>query len=438
MIRSLFVPIARSAHPPGRREVPRAGHPVHGARGRDPPRPSAARPSHSLGLDRIDRPLYASGRIDCNVSDPAEVQPHLDRIPRGAGHVRHDGRLSPGQGVDEARLSRIRCARDDDPRTFPHPLPPPSSRCRSRSSRNPQPTASSSQRGKTGSRGSSSSSAKSSSASISAPPRPDQALPPSLIEITQSRRRSAAKSLTPLRLRFRGNEIGKALDLRQVKTRRLRKARRVNSPGSAGRKPPISPSVSKQGRDDGASTMNLQFGNIFPGETSVWPRKKKDEAWSRAPLLCLPLINLKEALRGSGAEFEQRFESPNLGMWGPLRRTTATPAGRRPRWTTQRSYRRFSILHSFSSTHRKGGNSACLHIGTKGSPMPWATGTTRQMTENLLRHEASPYLLLASGQSCALASMGTLGALEEAQRLNKPHPSVGRLCSLSLVSRHGT
>lgn len=80
-------------------------------------------PAYALGFHRF-LGLPQAGRIDENNGQAIEVEADLDGVAGRAGDVGHDGRLPPGQGIEEGRLAGIGLARQHDPEPFPQALPP--------------------------------------------------------------------------------------------------------------------------------------------------------------------------------------------------------------------------------------------------------------------------------------------------------------------------
>src|SRR5437764_10872165 len=67
--------------------------------------------------------LPQSGRVDEPERKPFEHRVRLDRIPRGARDLRHDGAFAAEQRVEQRRLTGVGTAGDDEQRPLAQPLP---------------------------------------------------------------------------------------------------------------------------------------------------------------------------------------------------------------------------------------------------------------------------------------------------------------------------
>src|SRR5262245_22999416 len=86
-----------------------------------------ARAPYALALDRIVRLPDARG-VEHLDGIAAEIEMHLEHIPRGSGKRRDDRRLAPRQTIEQCRFARVRRPRDGNAQALAQPLALPCAR----------------------------------------------------------------------------------------------------------------------------------------------------------------------------------------------------------------------------------------------------------------------------------------------------------------------
>ena len=229
-----------------------------------------ARARNAFNLNRIAC-VAQTRRVDESHRQSTEVAAHLDGVAGGAGDRRHDGDVAARDGVEKGRLSGVRRAGEDDREAlaqtlaatalgevarqfFRHVFPNPAA-CSS----TPAATSGSSEK----------SSAASSSArhSISRSRQLSTRLPSRPSSWRRAWRRCASVSASMRSARPSTAE-------RSI--RPLRKARRVNSPGSAARQPGRPASVRSTAARDRKTAVEVKLGLVLAGE-ALRPRHPDDE-----------------------------------------------------------------------------------------------------------------------------------------------------------------
>ena len=237
---------------------------------RDPRRPPARRTAHPLALDRVVGVANARG-VEHRHGIAAQIEMDLQHVAGGSGKRRYDCRLPSRQPIEQRRLARIWRTRDGDAQPLAQPLPLPCQALlissangriapahapsdppehhphrKNRSRLRPKPTLRST-----------------AAASVSArsPSRP--------LSCRKACRRCASVSAA----------TRSASPSTAVKSMRpFSKARRVNSPASAWRKPASFAQADKHRSDHGAAAMNLQLDDVLAG-LAVWAGKPQRQAF---------------------------------------------------------------------------------------------------------------------------------------------------------------
>ena len=81
-------------------------------------------PAHAFGFDGVLGVAQARGIGDMD-QIAAQIQPHLDHIPGGAGDFGDNGDVAPGQGIDQRAFAGIGRADDGQPQAFAQRLAAP-------------------------------------------------------------------------------------------------------------------------------------------------------------------------------------------------------------------------------------------------------------------------------------------------------------------------
>ena len=340
----------------------------------------------------------------------------LERVARRAG-IGDTMATSRRPVLEQASTSRRWAARRSRPRTpraaarrWPSSRPPRSPpRPASASRPPPRPVL-----------GTSPSSVKSRSASTSArhvsssSRQPSTAAPSAPSELPQR--------LAPLRLRLRVDQVAEPFRRRVRSSLPLRKARRVNSPGSAGRTPENAQSRRSSAAMTAPAAVDMQLRHVLPGEARR-PRKPQHERRDRA--LAARRVAAASARtrrrRGAGAG----PASPRGRAACRARRRASTAIAARPGRSPGRRWCRVeksSVRIDGRTTFVPDARAASRHDGASDEP-------ARQASE--------PLSAAAQGQSRRTGGNGARRPSPRRSAAEPADPALGRLRRLPLVPRHG-